>query len=256
MICKACGTQFPPHHPLPELCPICMNDRQFIPPAGQEWLDTTPGIIKREQLDQPIFSFQIIPKFAIGNRAIFIKTKHGNILWDCIPLLDNDTIDFIKAAGGLQAIAFSHPHFYSRMNEWAATFDCPVYIHKKDEEWIQYKGPHIQLWEGAEMALWDGYKIINIGGHFPGSSILQEHENIIYLGDTFYIAPSMQHMAIMYSYPNQILLHRDNFAAIDERMKTIKFHTAYGAFDHQNLRNNAMEVFRYSMQRYRENYGL
>jgi len=70
------------------------------------------------------------------------------VLWDCIPLLDELVIEFIKSKGGLKAIAFSHPHFYSNMHEWAETFDCPVYIHQNDEQHIMVKGERIRLWPG------------------------------------------------------------------------------------------------------------
>lgn len=32
-------------------------------------------------------------KFAIGQRAILIQTPSGNVLWDCITLLDQETVD-------------------------------------------------------------------------------------------------------------------------------------------------------------------
>lgn len=41
--------------------------------------------------------------------------------------LEEFAIEFIKSKGGLNAIAFSHPHFHSNMNEWAEIFGCPVY---------------------------------------------------------------------------------------------------------------------------------
>ena len=58
------------------------------------------------------------------------------------------------------------------MNDWAEVFDCPIHIHQSDEEWIVDQGKHVSLWDGSEQPLWDGMRIINIGGHFPGSSIL------------------------------------------------------------------------------------
>ncbi len=54
-----------------------------------------------------------------------VQSKVGNILWDCVPLLDEMTIEFIKAKGGLRAIAFSHPHFYSNMNDWQEPSNVP-----------------------------------------------------------------------------------------------------------------------------------
>src|SRR5699024_8297664 len=123
-----------------------------------------------------------------GQRALFILSNEGNILWDCFPLLTEGTVEFIKSKGGLDAIAFSHPHYYSNMNHWAETFNCPIYIHHKDEEWIMNKGSHVSLWEGYEKPLWDDMRLINIGGHFPGSSILRapslSEKGTIFYGDT------------------------------------------------------------------------
>jgi hypothetical protein len=50
------------------------------------------------------------PTFAIGQRAIISATPNGNILWDCLSLLDAATIILFKGLGGQQAIVISHPH--------------------------------------------------------------------------------------------------------------------------------------------------
>jgi predicted nucleic acid-binding Zn-ribbon protein len=36
-ICTACGTQFPMDSVRLELCPICVDDRQYVPEKGQGW---------------------------------------------------------------------------------------------------------------------------------------------------------------------------------------------------------------------------
>ena len=35
-------------------------------------------------------------QFAIGERAVLIKIKGGNILWDLIPFLDQETVDKVR----------------------------------------------------------------------------------------------------------------------------------------------------------------
>ena len=40
-MCVACSTQFPPGAGIPARCPICADDRQYIPDVGQRW--TTLG---------------------------------------------------------------------------------------------------------------------------------------------------------------------------------------------------------------------
>lgn len=62
----------------------------------------------------------------------FAVVADGNILWDCVSLLDEATIDIVKALGGLKAIAISHPHYYANNAQWSSTFgNVPVYIHEK-----------------------------------------------------------------------------------------------------------------------------
>lgn len=208
-ICTACGTAFPMNSNIPELCPICNDDRQFIPEKGQTWtsLDDLSNdyAVLIKKIHNNLYELKMTPSFAIGQRAFLILAPGGNILWDCISLLNEQTIDFIKSKGGLKAIAFSHPHYYSTMNEWATVFDCPVYIHQNDEQWIMNKGSHINLWTGTEKVLWDDITVVNIGGHFPGSSILHlaaiSPKGLILCGDSLYISRSKRHIAVMHSYP-------------------------------------------------------
>ena len=58
------------------------------------------------------------PRFGIGQRALLVD----GVLWDCITLLDDATAE---AVGSLDAIAISHPHYYSSMVEWARRVRLP-----------------------------------------------------------------------------------------------------------------------------------
>lgn len=53
------------------------------------------------------------PQVAIGQTAYLVRTPEGNVLWDCITYLDDETVEAIKGLGGVKAIAISHPHFFS-----------------------------------------------------------------------------------------------------------------------------------------------
>src|SRR5688572_25760268 len=126
IICTACGTQFPNVTKAPALCPICNDDRQYVPESGQRWttlddLSKNHSVVTRK-IDTRLYELKMTPSFAIGQRALLVLAPDGNILWDCIPLLNEPTIDLIKPKGELKAIAFSHPHFYSTMNDWAEIF--------------------------------------------------------------------------------------------------------------------------------------
>ncbi len=140
------------------------------------------------------------------------------------------------------------------MNEWAAVFNCAIYIHENDAEHIMLNGPHIQLWKGDEMSLWDGMKLILIGGHFADSSILQvpflSAEGSILCGDTLFLSPSKNHFSVQWSYPNKIPLPVAEMKRIKERFDAIPFDTFYGYIKTQNLENNTKKIFETSMHRY------
>ena len=36
-ICNTCGTQYAPSDKPPAACPICDDERQYVPPTGQAW---------------------------------------------------------------------------------------------------------------------------------------------------------------------------------------------------------------------------
>lgn len=256
-ICATCGTQYPPSNSREE-CPICNDDRQYIPEGGQSWTTheklLSTSSVRIVKLIDNVYELEIKPTFAIGQRAFFIVSKQGNILWDCIPLLNEPTIEFIKSHGGLNAIAFSHPHYYSNMNYWAEIFDCPIYIHKKDEQFIMNRGSRVALWEGNEKAMWDGIRLINIGGHFPGSSILHvpflSKDGSVFCGDTLAISPSKKHFAVMYSYPNRIPLPKNEIERIKKRLEEIPFDALYGFWSGQNVSQNVREILKRSMEVY------
>jgi glyoxylase-like metal-dependent hydrolase (beta-lactamase superfamily II) len=256
-ICITCGTYYPTGQ-TPELCITCLDERQYIPATGQGW--TTPEqltrnhSIKVKKLQEKLYELEINPIFAIGQRALLVLSENGNVLWDCIPLLDELIIEFIKSKGGLKAIGFSHPHYYSNMNEWAETFDCPIYIHNNDASCIVNKGRHVKLWQGDEIALWNGIRIINIGGHFAGSSILHvpflSTEGTIICGDTLFLSPGKKHFSVMYSYPNRMPLPLHEMQRVKKRLDSIPFDAFYGYQNLQNLTENVKEIFTESMKRY------
>ena len=143
-ICTTCGTQYPPADKPPPNCPICDDERQYVPPSGQGWTTQEKLAVTHvngwHQYEPGIIGVATQPRFAIGQRAVLMRTAHGNVLWDCISMLDDATVSLIKALGGVQAMAISHPHFYTTMNEWAEAFDVPVHVHADDREWIMRQG--------------------------------------------------------------------------------------------------------------------
>ncbi|KAL1961492.1 hypothetical protein VTN77DRAFT_1671 [Rasamsonia byssochlamydoides] len=62
--------------------------------------------------------------------------EKGNILWDCITYIDNETVQRINKLGGIEAMVISHPHCYSTSLHWALVLDWKVYMPYEDLEGI------------------------------------------------------------------------------------------------------------------------
>jgi hypothetical protein len=176
-LCVTCGTQFSPADHPPERCPICQDERQFVGLQGQQW--TTLEKLQKShrntiyQEDEGIWGVLTVPQFGIGQRALLMRTAQGNILWDCVSLINPDTVELIKALGGISAIAISHPHYYTSMVEWSRAFGgVPIYLHEEDREWVQRPDPVIRFWKGETYPLGQGLTLIRLGGHFPGFQVL------------------------------------------------------------------------------------
>jgi hypothetical protein len=133
-ICVTCGNQYAATSEPPPHCPICEDERQYVNPQGQTW--TT--LEKMEQdyhnvmnsLEPGLTEIGTAPKFAIGQRALLVQALQGNVLWDCVSLIDAATIDAIDAVGGISALALSHPHMFGSMVAWSHAFGkAPIYVH-------------------------------------------------------------------------------------------------------------------------------
>lgn len=255
-LCKACGTSFETAGSHLEHCKICEDERQYVPATGQEWveLDTlvTSHTNKWQQHNSDLFSIQTVPDFAIGQRAFILRTPEGNILWDCIANLDDATKTLISSLGGLKAIAISHPHYYTTMQDWAAEFDAPIYLHASDRQWVMRESPYINFWEGDTLKLVAGVSLIRLGGHFAGGSVLHwaKGEGVLLAGDIIQVTPGADAVSFMWSYPNMLPLSAATVSAITRRLSTVKFKRLYGAFKGKNITENADEIVHRSGKKY------
>src|SRR5919108_2559548 len=152
-ICVTCGSQFAESTEPPLRCPICEDERQYVGWDGQQWttLEKMRGkfrnVLKEEE--PGLHSVLTQPQIGIGQRAFLVRTPKGNLLWDCVPLLDGATVKAVKALGGLAGVAVSHPHYYTSMVECSHAFGkVPVHLHKADAKWVMRPDPVIHFWEG------------------------------------------------------------------------------------------------------------
>jgi len=260
-LCKACGTQHPERASPPERCRICEDERQFVPATGQEWITSEALPLGRSNAFRDVASgllgMSTVPQFAIGQRAFLVVTQEGNILWDCISLLDSATIQIIRALGGLKAIAVSHPHFYSTMATWGRTFDCPVFVHEADRQWLAEPDPHIQFWAGETRDILPGATLHRLGGHFPGSTVLHLPERRTLLtGDTLLVTWDRMHVSFMWSYPNYVPLAAEEVERIGRRLAALDFDAIYSAFwGRGDIKQNAKAAVDRSIVRHVRGHG-
>ena len=57
--------------------------------------------------------------------------------------------------------------------DWAEAFEAKVYLHAADRRWVMRGSGAIVTWEGGELDLHGGIKLVNAGGHFHGGAMLQ-----------------------------------------------------------------------------------
>ena len=258
-ICMQCGTQFAESAQPPPSCPICEDERQFVRHAGQKWTTlkwlATDHHNRLEEEAPRLLGIDTKPEFAIGQRALLLQSPGGNLLWDCISLLDNETIAEVNARGGIRVIAISHPHFYSSMTEWAERFDAQIFLHAADREWIMRKSRRIQFWEGTTLPLWDGLTLINCGGHFEGGTVLHwpagaNGQGALLTGDIITVVQDHRYVSFMRSYPNLIPLGAAAIHRILERIEPFSFEQIYGGWWKANVLADAKAAVARSAERY------
>jgi hypothetical protein len=258
-ICATCGTQFAATDTPPEHCPICEDERQYIGWEGQRW--TTLDDLRRDyhnvirEEDRGLTGIGTHPSFAIGQRALLVREPGGNVLWDCISLLDEPTEAAVRALGGISAIAISHPHYYSSMVEWAHAFDAPVYLHAADRQWVMRPDPSLVFWDGESRELGTGLTLIRCGGHFAGGTVLHwaggaDGRGALLSGDILQVVQDRRWLSFMYSYPNLIPLPATAVRRIVEAVAPYPFEKLYGAWWGRVVTSEASAAARRSAERY------
>lgn len=261
-ICVTCGTRYQSSKFNEGQCPVCMDDRQYVNLAGQQWTSYAEmeknQSIKFHKLREDIYELKVVPSFAIGQKAHLILGENGNVLWDCLPFVDEASLAFIEELGGLDAIAISHPHYYGLMAEWAEYFDCPIFLHQLDSKWVMDENSKVKYFSEERLQVMPGIQVIHTGGHFPGSTVLhykrKDKTPALFGGDSLYLSLSKKHLSAMYSYPNNIPLSGKELFDCFNKIDELKFDAFFGAFSWQNLFEGAEKVFRNSLQRYKTVY--
>jgi glyoxylase-like metal-dependent hydrolase (beta-lactamase superfamily II) len=259
-ICSTCGTQYPPSKTPPAQCPVCEDERQHIPPEGQSWTTLERLRISHHngfrQYEPGLIGIGTTPRFAIGQRALLLCTAEGNILWDCISLIDDATVTLIDGLGGLRAIAISHPHFYTTLVDWSRAFgDVPVHLHADDAKWVRQPDPCIKFWQGERFELLKGVTLVRGGGHFPGGAMLHwaagaEGKGVVCSADIAIVNLDRKSFSFMRSIPNFIPLSEQGVRAVAAALMPLAFDRAYSHHFERVMQTGAKQNLASSVERY------
>jgi glyoxylase-like metal-dependent hydrolase (beta-lactamase superfamily II) len=256
-ICATCGQQYGAAR---EDCPVCLDQRQYVPAGGQRWTSlaelTAAGHRGRvEEEDAGLYGVGAVPEVGIGQRALLVPSPSGNVLWDCFGYIDAELIDRVIALGGVSAIAVSHPHFYGAMVEWAHAFNAPVYLHAADREWVGRPDDAVVFWEGDTLEIGEGLTLINAGVHFAGGQVLHARDASdgrggLFSGDIVHVVADQRWVSFMYSFPNFIPERPRAIRRALELLAPFRFERVYGAWWRRIVDSDGVAALRRSADRY------
>src|SRR5690625_190248 len=171
-LCRTCGVE---QAATPAVCPICADERQWVPAEGQLW--TTLAELAAEgthtytvELEAGLVAIGATPALGIGQMTKLVSTPEGSLLWDPSGFVDDAAIEVVRAHGPVLGIAASHPHMFGAQVEWSHRLgSVPVYVNAADADWVLRPDPVIRQWSGT-LRLTESLRLVQVGGHFPANA--------------------------------------------------------------------------------------
>ena len=117
---------------------------------------------------------------------------------------------------------------------------------------IMRDSPAIKLWRGDELTIAPGVRLIRLGGHFPGGTILHwdTDDGVLLTGDIVQVTPGADGVSFMWSYPNMLPLPGAVVQDMVRRLGEIRFNRLYGAFAGKNIPSDASAIVQRSGEKY------
>jgi hypothetical protein len=260
-VCPACGANYPPAETAPERCPLCEDERQWVPPTGQRWTtmarlaaDGYHSVVR--EIEPGLIGIGCEPGVGVGQRGLLVQTSEGNLLWDPAPFLDDAALAAVREAGGVRAVSSSHPHMYGAAVEWSHAFGAEILLAEADAGWLMRPDPAVRTWSGAVEVL-PGVTLIQCGGHFPGSAVAHwaagaDGRGAIFVGDTIFVTPGEDRVSFLYSAPIRLPLAEPGVSGIVSALAGYDFDRIYGGWWSPAIRRHGKQVLERSAQRYIE----
>jgi len=257
LICATCAVER--DEPTPDVCPICADERQYVPEDGQQWLtlDELTGTGRKivlEQNEPGLIAVRTEPKVGIGQTAQLVVTSQGSLLWDPVGYVDDNAVATVLEHGPVVAIAASHPHMFGVQVEWSRRLgNVPVLVAAADREWLGRSDPSVTYWSGTT-TIADGLVLHQTGGHFSGSAVAHwaagaGGRGVLLTGDSVFPNPDRRTVAFMRSYPNRLPLSGAVALRIAAQLELLTFDRIYGNFNNV-IASGAKNVLHDSAQRH------
>ena len=238
VVCRTCAVEHGGDRP--QTCRICADERQYVPPGGQQWVSlaelTAQGHrVEIDELEPGLHELHVVPGVGIGQRSKLLCTPDGNLLWDPPGFIDQRSIAAVDDLGEVVAVAASHPHMFGVQVEWShALGRVPVLVAEADLGWLARTDPVIETWSG-DLDVLPGVTLAQPGGHFPGSAVAHwgagaQGRGVLLSGDTVLPNPDRATVSFMRSYPNRIPLSAAVVERLAQDLGRFRFDRLYGNF--------------------------
>ena len=257
-ICVTCATQYAPSDMPPASCPVCEDDRQYVDWNGQQWT-THAELQKQYKLrigdDDGLLAIAVDGAFAIPQRLLHLRTDAGHILWESLGLVTDEAVDALRAAGGVDRIVISHPHFYSSMVEWSdALGGVQILLHEADKDWVRRPSDRIKYWRGDLLKLSNDVTLINTAGHFDSSTALHwtkgPRGQTLFSGDSPHVTQDRRQVTFMHSVPNFTPMAPSAVRRMQRVLAPFDFDDVYGYSWGRNLLGNGRAIVDASFDNY------
>ena len=256
-LCATCAVETDGPRTSKQICPICADERQYLPPGGQRWTSVDELIdaghrVACYEVEDGLLGLRAEPTVGIGQQALLVRGREGSVLWDPPGLITDEAVDQVRSAGKVLAVAASHPHMFGVQLDWAAALDAPVLVSEADAGWLQRSSDTVRTWNGTYPLTGD-LTLLKLGGHFPGSSVLlwtggAGGKGVLLTGDTISSNPDGT-ASFMRSYPNRIPLSGAVVQRIADATDGLEFDRIYNNFGGM-IAADARTVVRFSADRH------
>ncbi|WP_432546750.1 MBL fold metallo-hydrolase [Kineococcus sp. SYSU DK004] len=269
--CRTCANQCSPSVRPPAVCPVCEDERQYVPSSGQAW--TTQEELRAEghrtrlsELEPGLLELTVEPRLGIGHRGLLVRTPAGAVLWDPPGYLDDAALTAVRDLGGLLAVTRSHPHLGGAFGEWSLRCPrpdgspAPVQLPRRDRRWLlrpdlERRGA-VRWWEDRQ-ELAPGVTLVRCGGHFAGSAVLHVAgaaggRGALLVGDTLMVLPGGRRVSFMRSYPMLLPMPERHLDRLLAALSGLRYDRLVGGFPGSGVDRDAQRVVADSARSYRD----